>query len=309
MLAYPGCFASEVFGIPDLLTIAGHVAGASEAVVSTVSPREHVIASGGVRVAVAPVDAVDLLVVPGFELTPNLDLDARLASLAPEMELIDAHHGALATVCVGAFLAAEAGVLDGRKATTSWLFADALARRYPAVDVQAERLVVTDGGVTTTEAFSAMYDLALTLIRGLHGESVARRTARIALVDDARASQAPYVEPQLLAVAADTLSGRVKQWLDRNVAASYHLSSLAQRFHVSSRTLLRQFRAETGHTPLQYLQLARVREACRLLEATDLAVGAIADSVGYRDPGALTEIFNRYLGQTPRHYRSTFRRR
>lgn len=183
VLAYPGCIASEVFGVPDLLTIASHVARAAGGVgapceVSIVSPRRRVAASGGAPIAVTSLREVDILIVPGFELAPGLDLDATLASLGPEVAAIRAHRqsgAALVTICVGAFLAAAAGVLDGRQATTSWLFADALCRRHPTVDVRAENLTITDAGVTTTAAFSAMYDLALNMIRQPSGAAVARR--------------------------------------------------------------------------------------------------------------------------------------
>lgn len=317
MLAYPGCFASEVFGVPDLLTIASHVARAAGGVgalyeVSIVSPRRRVAASGGVPIAVTSPHEVDLLIVPGFELSPGLDLDATLALLGPEVAAIRAHRhsgAALVTICVGAFLAAEAGVLDGRHATTSWLFADALGRRHPTVDVHAENLTITDAGVTTTAAFSAMYDLALNLIRQRSGATVARRTARIALVDDARSTQTPYVDPELLPTADTAFSASVTRWLDQHLRSSYHLPSLAAQFHVSTRTLLRRFRADTGQTPLEYLQTSRMRKACHLLETTDLTVSAVGTAVGYQDAGTLTKIFNRHIGRKPTDYRSAFRRR
>ena len=317
MLAYPGCFASEVFGVPDLLTIASHVARAASGVdapyhVSIVSPRRRVAASGGTPIAVTSLREVDTLIVPGFELAPGLDLDATLASLGPEVATIRAHRQSglpLVTICVGAFLAAEAGVLDGRQATTSWLFADALCRRHPTVDVRAENLTITDAGVTTTAAFSAMYDLALNMIRQRSGAAVARLTARIALLDDARCTQAPYVDPQLLPTAGTAFSTSVTRWLDQHLRSSYHLPSLAAQFHVSTRTLLRRFRADTGQTPLEYLQASRVRKARNLLETTDLAISVVAAAVGYRDSGTLTKIFTRHIGRKPTDYRSAFRRR
>ncbi|WP_262412761.1 DJ-1/PfpI family protein [Actinacidiphila acidipaludis] len=194
VLAYPGCFASEVFGVPDLLTMAGHVAGPDAPTgyqVSIVSPRRRVTASGGTRLDVRPVREVDVLVVPGFELAPDTDLDAQLARLAPEIAAIRAQAAtgtAVVSLCVGSFLLAQAGLLDRRRATTSWLHAAELARRCPNTDVRPEHLVVTDTGVTTTAAFSAMYDFALDLIRRHNGAGVARATARLALVDDARTS-------------------------------------------------------------------------------------------------------------------------
>ncbi|MEI5132383.1 helix-turn-helix domain-containing protein [Streptomyces libani] len=255
---------------------------------------------------------VDVLVVPGFELSPTLDLDAALANLGPEVASIRsqaASGNAVVSICVGAFLVAEAGLLDGREATTSWLFADRFARRYADVRLRQESLVVTDRGVTTTAAFSAMYDFALQLIREHDGPRVARSTARIALVDDARSTQAPYVDPELIPTVGREFSLGVKRWLDQNLSTRYDLPTLAQEFHVSTRTMLRRFGDEAGETPLAYLQTVRVRRARHLLETTDRTVASIATDVGYRDPGAFSDIFARHTGQRPREYRALFHRR
>ncbi|AWT41002.1 MULTISPECIES: GlxA family transcriptional regulator [Streptomyces] len=317
VLAYPGCFASEVFGVPDLLAMASHVAAAQGAVqpayeTSVISPRRRVIAAGGSVLDVAAVRPVDVLIVPGFELSPTLDLDATLAHLKPEAASIRsqaASGAAVVSICVGAFLVAEAGLLDGRQATTSWLFADRFARRYADVRLRPESLVVTDRGVTTTAAFSAMYDFALQLIREHDGPRVARSTARIALVDDARSTQAPYVDPDLIPTVGREFSLSVKRWLDQNLTARYDLPALAQEFHVSTRTMLRRFRDEAGETPLAYLQTVRVRRARHLLETTDRTVASIAADVGYGDPGTFSSVFARHTGQRPREYRAIFRRR
>ncbi|PLW66460.1 helix-turn-helix domain-containing protein [Streptomyces sp. SCUT-3] len=317
VLAYPGCFASEVFGVPDLLVMATHVAAAQGAVqptyeTSVVSPRRRVTASGGSVLDVSAIRPVDVLIVPGFELSPTLDLDTTLANLEPETASIRSQAAsgtAVVSICVGAFLLAEAGLLRGREATTSWLFADRFTDRYADVRLRPEHLVVTDRGVTTTAAFSAMYDFALQLVREHDGHRVARSTARIALVDDARSTQAPYVDPELLPTVGREFSLGVKRWLDQNLGARYDLPALAREFHVSTRTMLRRFGEETGRTPLAYLQTARVRRAEHLLETTDRTVADIAADVGYRDSGAFTGIFVRHTGRRPGEYRATFRRR
>jgi transcriptional regulator GlxA family with amidase domain len=313
VLAYPGCFASEVFGVPDLLTMAAHIAGPDAAgyEVSVVSPRRRVTASGGTTLAVSPPHDLDVLVVPGFELAPGLRVDERLTALRPEIAVIRAHAAAghpAVSICVGAFLLAEAGLLSRRRATTSWLLADELARRHPDVDVHPDQLVITDGGVTTTAAFSAMYDFTLGLIREHSGAGVARMTARVALVDDARSSQTPYVDTRLLPQAGNEFSRRVMRRLDQTLADRYDLTALSAEFNVSTRTLLRRFAEETGQSPLEHLQSSRVRRARHLLETTDRTVADISKTVGYRDPGTFAALFTRHTGQRPREYRSAFRR-
>ncbi|WP_260610321.1 GlxA family transcriptional regulator [Streptomyces sp. WAC06614] len=302
-----------MFGVPDLLTMAGHVAGPDVPGyrVRVVSPRRRVVAAGGARLDVRPLCEVDVLVVPGFALHPGTDLDARLAALAPEVAAVRAQAAAgtaVVSLCVGAFLLAEAGLLDGRRATTSWLYADELAGRCPSADVRPEHLVVTDTGVTTTAAFSAMYDFALDLIRRHHGSRVARTTARVALVDDARTSQTPYVDPRLLPQPGREFSQRVMRQLDQNLAERYDLGALAEAFRVSTRTLLRRFAEETGRSPLAHLQDSRVRRARHLLENTDRTVAAVAAAVGYHDPGTFAALFARHTGHRPSAYRAAFRR-
>ncbi|MFF5973406.1 GlxA family transcriptional regulator [Streptomyces sp. NPDC012769] len=313
VLAYPGCFASEVFGVPDLLTMAAHVAGpeAPGYRVSIVSPRRRVTASGGARLDVRPLHEVDVLVVPGCELRPDTDLDACLARLAPETAAIRAQAAAgtaVVSLCVGAFLLSEAGLLDGRRATTSWLHAAELARRCPEADIRPEHLVVTDTGVTTTAAFSAMYDFALDLIRRHSGPRVARTTARVALVDDARTSQTPYVDARLLPQPGGAFSQRVMRRLDQHLAEPYDLTALADAFRVSTRTLLRRFADETGRSPLAHLQASRIRRARHLLETTDRTVAAVAAAVGYQDAGTFATLFARHTGHRPSAYRAAFRR-
>lgn len=315
VMAYPGCFASEVFGVPDLLTMADHIAAARgsdqpRCEVSVISPRPRVVAAGGCALAVEPPRPVDVLVVPGFEAAPGTGLGPFLAELQPELATVRSYAAAgvpLVSICVGAFVLAESGLLDGHEATTSWLFADAFRRRYPQVALRSERLVVTDGGATTTAAFSAMYDFTLGFIRDHHGSQIARNTARIALIDDARSSQTPYVDRALLPPLGHEFSRGVKRWLDRRLATPYDLPALAAAFHVSTRTVLRRFNRETGQTPLAYLQAARVRHARHLLETTEQSLATIAVKVGYTDPSTFSTLFTRHTGKRPRDYRATRR--
>ncbi|NNN31443.1 helix-turn-helix domain-containing protein [Streptomyces sp. S3(2020)] len=316
VLAYPGCFASEVFGVVDLLTMGSHVTRAGggpstpfETVV--VSPRRRVTASGGVALGVVPPRDVDVLVVPGFEPAPGKDPALALDALRPEIEAIRAHADrgiAVVSICVGAFLLGEAGLLAGRRATTAWLFAGQLARRYPDADITAQELVVSDGGVTTTAAFSAMYDFVLNLIQHHCGRTAARRTARIALIDDARISQAPYVDDELLPTPGDGFCAQVQRFLDQHLQDRYHLPTLAEHFHVSTRTLLRRYKHETGESPLVHLQRARMRRAQHLLESTDRTVRQIHLEIGYRDHGTFATLFTRHFGVRPTDYRAGFHR-
>lgn len=318
VLAFPGCYGSEVFGVADVLAVANQVAlalGRADTPpfdVAVVSPRRSVRAVGGTAIGVRPMPAdADVLVVPGFELVPDQDLDDRLSTLRQEVDVVAHRAGSgtpVASVCVGAFLLGEAGLLDDRRATTSWLFARALADRHPRALVDPRALVVRDGPVTTTAAFSAATDLALALVRDRCGHGVARMTSRVTLVPDGRTSQAPYRDDALVTPRGHRFADDVMRWLDDHLDEPYRLAQLAGAFHVSSRTLLRRFGEEAGESPLAYLQRARVARAKELLETTDLRLGEVTSAVGYLDPGTFRRLFVECVGVSPADYRRQFRR-
>ncbi|WP_405527124.1 helix-turn-helix domain-containing protein [Streptomyces avidinii] len=141
-----------------------------------------------------------------------------------------------------------------------------------------------------------------------NGARVARTTARLALVDDARTSQTPYVDARLLPEPGREFSQRVMRRLDQNLAERYDLAALAEAFRVSTRALLRRFAEETGRSPLAHLQVSRVRRARHLLGTTDRTVAAVLVAVGYQDPGTFAALFARHTGYRPSAYRAAFRR-
>ncbi|WP_235871222.1 helix-turn-helix domain-containing protein [Rhodococcus spongiicola] len=139
------------------------------------------------------------------------------------------------------------------------------------------------------------------------GDDIARATARIALVAENRTSQAPYIVDSMLPAERAPFADDVGAWLVEHLAEPYDLNRLAGAFHVSTRTMLRRFGAETGQTPLGFLGRARVRVARNLLETTDLSVGRIAERVGSRDSGTFRRLFVNQVGVGPAEYRRQFR--
>jgi transcriptional regulator GlxA family with amidase domain len=318
VLAFPGCFATEVFGLSDLFVMADLVGAATPGSparfrTSVLGRTRTVTAAGGHGLRTEGWDRpVDVVVVPGFEVSGPAHLDDVLGGLRPEVgRLRDlARSGVpVASVCVGAFLLGAAGLLDGRRATTSWLFADQLRERHPDCTVEVDAMVVSDGPVTTTAAFSAVHDLALRFVRSAGGDALARRLARVTLVADNRSSQAPYVDESMLGRPGSGLVRDAQRWLVERLDQPYDLTALAAAFHVSTRTMLRRFADETGGTPLDHLQMARVRAAKRLLESPDHTVGEVMERVGYRDPASFRRLFRRHTGLSPGAYRAGFTRR
>jgi transcriptional regulator GlxA family with amidase domain len=315
ILAYDGCLATEVYGLSDLLLMANRVLGVRRVrgrsfQVSVVSPAGGTIRpASGPPLATTRARRVDRLVVPGFETLPGPDLDRVLAGLRPEATFVRrlASRGVpVASVCVGAFLLGEAGLLDGRAATTGWLFSGPLAARYPGAAVRGEEVLLHDGPVTTAGAFSAVFDLALDLIRRHCGEEVARTTARIALVPDNRHSQAAHIDEALRTIRSEPFTDGVRRHLLERLSEPYDLAALARAHAVSTRTLLRRFAAETGESPLAFLQRSRIDAAKRLLEAPGARVAEVMERVGYLDPAAFRNLFARHTGMSPAAYRRQF---
>jgi transcriptional regulator GlxA family with amidase domain len=249
-------------------------------------------------------------VVPGFAYLPGTDLGSVLSEWRSEIALLRgwaARGVTVASVCVGAFLLGEAGLLDGRRATTAWLAADTLAARYPASTVEPSEVLVQDGPITTVAAFSAALDLGLHLVRQQAGDAAARRTARVALIPPARASQTPYVDRGLLSSQTGDFATRVRTHLLAHLADPYDLTALARTFHVSTRTMLRRFGEQTGETPLNFLQSARVARAQRLLESSSLSITEVMRTTGYQDARTFRQLFVARVGLSPAAYRQTFR--
>lgn len=313
---------TEIFAIADVLLIATHMARAMGKV--TGAPFDvqvigllgkSVNVAGGIAVGTKrPRGVYDLLIVPGLEVSQRGQWTARIAPLQRELAFIQktfARGTPVASVCVGSFLLAEAGLLDGRKATTAWLFAKELASGYPAVQVSQDAVLIEDGAVTTTGAVSSAFDLAIHIVKRQLGAQVATATARVALLQNPRSSQLPYVDDALIAPGAASLregfSASVRQWQMHRLAAPYDLEALAQAFHVSSRTLLRRVKAETGQSPLALLQHARVDKAKKLLSITLNSVASITETVGYSDVATFSRLFAKQVGETPAKYRRRHR--
>lgn len=319
ILAYQGCMGMEVFALSDTLLMANRVAQALgkadalfEVAVYSLSGCD-VTAAGGIRIGTRRATrrlGADLLVIPGMELADRASCLRPLTHLAPEVAYLAAMFGQgmpVAAMCVGAFMLGEAGLLDGRRATTSWLFAPELAQRFPGARVEPDALLVDDGGVASTGSFTGVFDLAIALVKREASPKVLRAVSRMGLLDSTRSSQAPYVDSRMLARPGDSFGARVSGWISQRLAEPYELDALAAAFHVSPRTLLRRFKADMGCTPLGWQQRARVDKARLLLEAGSLSVAQVTEQVGYGDVATFTALFRRVAGLTPAAYRRRFR--
>jgi transcriptional regulator GlxA family with amidase domain len=249
--------------------------------------------------------AADTVVVPAALAVFSAPPEEALAELRAAAE-----RGArVISVCTGAFALAHAGLLDGRRATTHWAFAEEMARRFPAVEVDAGALYVDEGRVMTSAGLSAGIDLCLHVIRQDCGAAVGEQVARHMVAAPHReGGQAQFIErPRLGApAAADGSLEGTRRWAVERLHEPLDVAAMAEHASVSPRTFARRFREETGTTPLQWLLNQRVQEARRLLERTDLPIDAVAWRSGFGTAASLRDHFRRVTATTPTAYRRSF---
>nr|BFE58104.1 helix-turn-helix domain-containing protein [Dactylosporangium thailandense] len=245
------------------------------------------------------------VIVPGWA---ELDADPP-ADLVAAVRAAHEAGARVASLCTGAFVLAAAGLLDGRRATTHWQYAGALAARYPRVEVDPDVLYVDEGSVLTSAGKAAALDLCLHLVRRDHGAAVANAVARRLVVPPHRpGGQAQFVATPM-PPPRDRPLAALLAWASQRLHEPLTVEDLARRANLSSRHLARHFRAATGTTPLRWLLTERIRRAQELLEHTDDGLDAIAAATGLGTAATLRRHFHRVVGVAPGEYRRTFRDR
>ncbi|WP_309066902.1 GlxA family transcriptional regulator [Microbacterium sp.] len=210
------------------------------------------------------------------------------------------------SVCSGSFVLAAAGVLDGRRATTHWMYAHTMASMYPQIDVDPDVLFVQDGRIITSAGTAAGIDACLHLLRIELGAELTNRIARRMVVPPQRdGGQAQYIDRPLPAAPSDSLAA-VAEWAVENLRDELSVEELAVRAHMSPRTFARRFKSEFGATPASWLTRQRLIQAQRMLERTDLGLERIAQECGFGSAAVLRQNFARVLGTTPTAYRARF---
>ncbi|RLV10547.1 AraC family transcriptional regulator [Streptomyces griseocarneus] len=247
-------------------------------------------------------DAPHTLVVPGGDGTraPDPRLVDWLRENAPRAERV-------VSVCTGAFLLAEAGLLDGRRATTHWALCTALAQRFPEIRVEPDPIYVRDGNIATSAGVTAGIDLALALVEEDLGRDQALAAARNLVVFLRRPGNQTQFSAQLAAQTARRAPLRdIQHWVVENPDADLSVDALAARSGMSPRHFARAFQNEVGMTPGRYVDRVRLEAARRLLEDTDDCVNKIARVCGYGTPESMRRAFVRSLGASPAEYRRRF---
>jgi len=284
---------SPLFAVEVLSAKGGSVRGASG--LTSVSTR-----------ALGRMKSASVVIVPGFWAEDGAEVDAVLADAetrALVQGIATAHRrGALlASSCAGAFMLAQAGLLDGKQATTAWWLAQHLQLRWPSIDVVAEAALVVADRVMTAGAAFAQADIALNLVTRYGGPSLARLCSNLLLLDR-HASQTPYMALRHLALN-DPVLLRAEKWARANLASGFDIPQLAKRLGVTPRTLARKLERSLGMSPIAFVQQLRVEAAVQLLETTDWSLDRISEQVGYADPHTLSRLIHRELQVSPRELR------
>ena len=318
ILIYPDCAPASAVAVVEVFN-------AANALVQFRPASEHlhfetqylsaaggpVTVEGGLIFPTMPVgdSALAVLMVPGIVHRNAREMPEVLTRLGPECKALQRYtqgDGMVASNCSGTFLLAEAGLLDGRRATTSWWLSKLFHKRYPSVEIDTEELLILDGPVLSSGAVTAYIDMGLWLIGHFASESLRQMTAKILAADSHRSSQSPYISAAMVQGDGHAVVERARRWLNQHMDQEWSMAELAAYCNTSPRTLLRRFQKAVGMSPVQYTQQLRVERAKGLLESSMLSLEDITERCGYANVSTFSTVFKRWAQVTPREYRKRF---
>jgi transcriptional regulator GlxA family with amidase domain len=303
VLEIEGGMASSVAITHDVLATANRISSAKRAM-----PFNVTTVRCGFRRSDVDLRGIELVIVPGLGTASADELDKKLKSpmcrRASDMLARAFGTGAmLAASCASTFLLAEAGLLDGRRATTTWWLAPLFRQHYPGVELLTEQMVVADWPIATGGAAMAQMDLMLAVVSRFAGPSLAKACANYLLLDERR-SQTPFMAITHLA-GQDPRIAKAEKWVRENIARDFAIEELAEAVALAPRTFARRTAATCGVSPIQFVQRIRLEIARLLLETTRLSVEQIARQVGYAEPSTLRRLIRRDMKYSPGHFRPT----
>lgn len=297
VVEYAGAQTAAALGLVDLMSAAGRLDAQR-------TGRTRLVAHHLRDALEAPDPPLTALVLP-----PSLGESPPESVPAPLARWIRDRYAegtTLCSVCVGAFLLAELGLLDGRPATTHWALGDVFRARFPQVDLQTQALIVDDGDIVTAGGLMAWTDLGLRLIGRYLGPAAMLETSRFFLVDPGGREQRFYEQFVPVLTHGDEAILRTQRLLQASIGTSISVDEMAAHAKLGRRTFLRRFQRATGLKTSAYVQQLAVSRARERLERTNETVSEIAYAVGYEDPGAFRRMFAHWMGLSPGEYRRRF---
>jgi len=248
----------------------------------------------------------DLIVVPSIdeELDSALQRNRLYVEWVKESFKRGAH---LSSLCTGAFVLGASGVLDGKRATTHWFFANAFKQRFPKVDLQERHMVVDEGDIVTCGGATTFLNLMIYLIDKYFSHELAVHASKIFLIDMDRPSQLPFKIHSFLAAHGEPDIARIQAFIAEHSREELMMEDVAKRAGMSVRNFSRRFKSATGEPCSSYVQKLRIENAKRLLETTKLSASEIMYKVGYNDERSFRRLFKQHTGLAPKHYRNKFK--
>jgi transcriptional regulator GlxA family with amidase domain len=312
VLVFKGCSSLSSIGPMELLWTAGRLNGTEPFFnVRLVSAATNPLTSPiGLPIhchaTIAEVTKADLVIVPAFDGDVLWQLAANSAA-APWVRAMHDGGADVASICTGAFVLAEAGLLDGKTATTHWIAQDLFRERYPRVRILSEQIVVDHGRVCTSGGATSFLTLTAYLVQKYCGAEAARQMSKIFLIDMNKGPQTAYAIFSTQKNHADREILGAQEMIERQGSRELSVVELARRVNMSSRNFIRRFKAATGNTPIEYIQRARIETAKQALESGSDPVDSVATRIGYEDVGSFRSVFKRVTGVSPTEYRKRYR--
>lgn len=312
LLLTPGASLSAVSAVVDVLGSAQSLAALTDPhwQVMRASLDGHPVSLKGgfvmeADVSLKQVQSADVLIVPSFMFNLKECLPG-FKALTEDLARLRQSGCALVSICTGAFVLAECGLLDGLQATTHWALADAFRRRYPKVRLDTQSIVCDQGDVITSGGGMSALDVVTHVLRRFGNESLAQRCARYLVLDGSRGAQAAYAQWMPDFQHGDERVQALQHWMAEHLRQAIHMDAMAARAGWSGRQMARRFKEATGLAPLAYLQALRLARARHLLETSAMSWERVTSESGYEDPASFRRLFQREVGLSPGAYRRQF---
>jgi transcriptional regulator GlxA family with amidase domain len=312
IVAYQNCTTSMLTGMMDILSLANTQASKTKLLfdITLISGQDAPVSSFNnfpitCGSSIDSKKTYDMIYVPGF-------LDDPLQMLGREKKIIHwlwsqyANGTKISAACNGNLLVAEAGILNGKHATTHWSLIDFFSRRYPLVNLQPEKIVIDEGDVISAAGVTAYMNLAMHLVAKHGSPEIASYCSKVFLVDSGRKVQTPYLIYSTPRNHGDKEIVKIQDWIESHFTDQLSVDSIFQESAMGRRTLIRRFKKATGDTPLEYLQRIRIENAKRFLETTNKTFSEITWDVGYNDISSFQRLFKTHTRLTPKEYRNKF---
>jgi transcriptional regulator GlxA family with amidase domain len=315
MVIYPGVEIIDLTGPMEVFAFANNALQRSGVCIESAYPMEvlaakpgHIKSSCGLQIIadrayVEVQDGIDTLLIAG---TPDVNWLLCDSDLQHWIQVIAPSVRRLASICTGAFLLAETGLLNNRSATSHWDYCDRLARDYPAVNVEPDRIFVRDGYISTSGGITSGIDLALSMVEEDWGSELALLIARYLVVFLKRPGGQSQFSAYLTSDASRPELKDLQAWIMLNLTEDLRVEVLAERMHMSPRNFARFFLTETSMTPAKFVEMARIDAARHYLGSTQQSIEVVADKAGFGDAERMRRAFIRQLSINPQSYRERF---